>query len=83
MDTVDTPASDPIELIDRLFPEDHATTLQVGDACTLDGDPRPHRIASIRDDMAVVYLAALPSATYRRVRLDECIGFADTDEQSA
>jgi hypothetical protein len=80
-DIVDNPQADPIALIDRLFPEPALTALCEGDPCTLDGDPRPHRIAAIQGDMAVVYLAALPSATYRRVRLDDCIGLPD--EQTA
>jgi len=76
-DIVDNPQSDPIALIDRLFPEPDLTVLCEGDPCTLDGDPRPHRVAAIQGDMAVVYLTALPSATYRRVRLEDCIGLPD------
>jgi hypothetical protein len=76
---VDTPGSDPLELADRLFPERRLPALLPGDGCTLDGDPRPHRIAAIQGDMAVVYLAALPSATYRRVRLDDCIPYPEAE----
>jgi hypothetical protein len=73
------PESDPLELVDRLFPEPELAPLRAGDPCTLDGDPRPYRIASIHGDVAVVYLAAMPSATYRRIRLDDCIAYPDEE----
>jgi hypothetical protein len=73
MPAVEAPGTDPLELADRLFPASALPTLREGDGCTLDGDPRLHRIAAIQGDMAVVYLAALPSVTYRRVHLDDCI----------
>ena len=76
---VETPGSDPLDLVDRLFPAPPLRTLHQGDECTLDGDPRPHRIAAIQDDMAVVYLVALPSVSYRRVRLDDCIAYPDAE----
>ena len=74
---MDAPGTDPLELADRLFPGPQLPALRPGDACTVDGDPRPHRVAAIQGDMAVVYLVALPSATYRRVRLDDCIAYPD------
>lgn len=76
---MDTPGTDPLELVDRLFPAPPLRALRPGDGCTLDGDPRPHRIATIQGDMAVVYLAALPSVTYRRVLLDDCIPYPDAE----
>lgn len=76
---MDTPATDPLELVDRLFPAAPLPPLHVGDGCTLDGDPRPHRVAAIHGNMAVVFLVALPSVTYRRVRLDECIPYPDVE----
>jgi hypothetical protein len=79
MAAVDTPGTDPLELVARLFPAPPLHALREGDECMLDGDPRPHRIAAIHGDMAVVYLAALPSVTYRRVRLDDCIPYPDTE----
>lgn len=70
---------DPLELADRLFPVQPLPALREGDACILDGDPRPHRIAAIQGDMAVVYLAALPSVTYRRVPVGDCIPHPGTE----
>ena len=70
---------DPRALADLLFPLPEPIELQAGDACVLDGDPRPHRIASISGDTAVVHLEAYPSATYRRVRLDDCIPLGEGD----
>jgi len=69
-------------LIDRLFPGLPLPPLGVGDTCVLDDDPRPHRVAAIVGDMAVVYLAALPSATYRRVPVHDCIPLVDDGEDS-
>jgi hypothetical protein len=79
MAAVDTSGTDPLELADRLFPSAPCRELLPGDRCTLDGDPRPHRIARIQGDMAIVYLAALPSVSYRRVRLDDCIPYPDAE----
>lgn len=79
MAAVDTPGTDPLELADRLFPATPRRELLPGDGCTLDGDPRPHRIARIQGTTAIVYLAALPSVSYRRVRLDDCIPYPDAE----
>ena len=76
---MEAPGTDPLELADRLFPATPLPSLGEGDGCTLDGDPRPHRIAAIQGDMAVVHLAALPSVSYRRVRLDDCIPYPGTE----
>jgi hypothetical protein len=76
---VDRQWTDPLELADRLFPAVPLRPLRPGEGCTLDGDPRPYRVAAISGDVAVVYLAALPSATYRRVRLDDCIPYPDAE----
>jgi hypothetical protein len=79
MAAVDAPEADPLELVDRLFPAVPLRPLRPGDECTLDGNPRPHRIAGIQGDIAVVYLVALPSVTYRRVPLHDCIPYPDTE----
>jgi hypothetical protein len=79
MVAVDSPGTDPLELVDRLFPAVLLRPLRLGDECTLDGDPRPHRIAGIHGDTAVVYLAALPNVARRRVRLHDCIPYPDTE----
>jgi hypothetical protein len=79
MAAVDSPGTDPIELVDRLFPAVPLRPLCLGDECTLDGDPRPHRIAAIHGDMAIVYLATLPNVNHRRVRLHDCIPFPDSE----
>lgn len=76
---MDSPGTDPLELADRLFPAVSLPPLHPGDGCTLDGDPRPYRVAAINGDMAVVHLVALPSVTYRRVRLDHCIPYPDAE----
>jgi hypothetical protein len=72
--------SELVDLVARLFPGPEPRAVEAGDACTLDGDPRLHRVAAVRRDSAVVYLAALPSATYRRVPLEHVIPL---DEQTA
>jgi hypothetical protein len=79
MAAVDTSGTDPLELADRLFPAVALRPLRPGDECTLDGDPRPHRIAGIQGEIAVVYLAALPSVTHRRVPLHDCIPYPDAE----
>jgi hypothetical protein len=64
---------DPLELVERLFPVSATPPLLPGDRCLLDGDPRPWRVAAIHGDTAIVYLAYAPSASHRRVPLDDCI----------
>jgi hypothetical protein len=79
MATLDEAGPDPLDLVERLFPVPQEPELQPGDWCMLDGDHRTHRIASIHGDMAVVYVPRIPSVTYRRVRLDDCIPYPEAE----
>ncbi len=66
-------------LVDRLFPLRPMRDLRPGDMCVLDGDHRPYKIASVHGEMAVVYVPRIPSVTYRRVRLDDCIPYPEAE----